>query len=61
MQALNSALELGYVRGVRQALDRIEQGDARYAEFVRLAREQVGKFQFDVLREIIRKGLKGEA
>ena len=61
LQALNSALELGYVRGVRQALDRIEQGDARYAEFVRLAREQVGKFQFDVLREIIRKGLKGEA
>lgn len=61
LQALNSALELGYVRGVRQALDRIEQVDARYVEFVRLAREQVGKFQFDALREIIRKGLRGEA
>ncbi|MDR3412734.1 MAG: response regulator, partial [Formivibrio sp.] len=58
LQALNSVLELGYVRGIREALDRIELLDPRYAEFVRLAREQVSLFQLDALREIIRKGLK---
>ncbi|MBS1155904.1 MAG: hybrid sensor histidine kinase/response regulator [Proteobacteria bacterium] len=56
LQALNSVLELGYVRGIREALDRIEQLDPSYAEFVRLARELVSRFQLDALREIIRKG-----
>lgn len=61
LQAINSALELGYVRGIHQALDRISLLDERYAEFVRLAREQLRMFQLDALREIIRKGLQETA
>jgi len=56
LQALYHALEIGFVRGVHEALDRIAQLDARYAEFVRRARAHARGFQFDALREVIRKG-----
>lgn len=54
---LLDAAGLGYVRGMKQELARLAMLDPRYAEFVAVASEHVKRFEFDALREWIRRGL----
>ena len=55
MAALNELIELGYMRGIRKKLDEIEYHSAAHAEFVRVMRMLAGQFQFDAMKEILRK------
>jgi hypothetical protein len=46
---------LGYLRGILNKLAEIERIDARHGEFVRVLRELARQFQFDAMKEILRK------
>jgi signal transduction histidine kinase/purine-cytosine permease-like protein/ActR/RegA family two-component response regulator len=52
---LDELVNLGYLRGILAKLAEIERLDARHAEFVRVLREQARQFQFDAMKEILRK------
>ena len=53
--ALREAIDLGYMQGILKKLDEIEQRDPVHAEFVRVMRMLAGQFQFDAMKEILRK------
>ncbi len=56
--ALDEQVELGYPRGVHARLDEIEALHPRHAEFVTVMRQLAHRFQFDAMREIVRKHLE---
>ena len=55
LAALDELINLGYLRGMLGKLAEIERLDARHGEFVRVLRELARQFQFDAMKEIIRK------
>ncbi|WP_043421667.1 hybrid sensor histidine kinase/response regulator [Azonexus hydrophilus] len=55
VSALEEAINLGYLRGILTQLAEIEKLDARHGEFVRVLRELARQFQFDAMKEILRK------
>ncbi|HOI53434.1 MAG TPA: ATP-binding protein, partial [Azonexus sp.] len=55
VSALEEAINLGYLRGILNQLAEIEKLDARHGEFVRVLRELARQFQFDAMKEILRK------
>ncbi len=58
---LDEQIQLGYVRGIHTRLDEIAQNDESYADFADVMRQLARQFQFDAMREILRKGLDGES
>lgn len=57
--SLGEQIELGYLRGILNELDLIEQIDNAYADFVENMRELARQFQFGTMSEILREGLNG--
>ncbi|PKO45259.1 MAG: hybrid sensor histidine kinase/response regulator [Betaproteobacteria bacterium HGW-Betaproteobacteria-4] len=55
MAALDELITLGYLRGILNKLAEIERQDASHAEFVRVLRDLARQFQFDAMKEILRK------
>jgi hypothetical protein len=55
LAALESLVDLGYLRGILGKLAEIERLDACHGEFVRVLREQARQFQFDAMKEVLRK------
>lgn len=52
---LDALINLGYLRGILGKLAEIENKDAAHGEFVRVLRDLARQFQFDAMKEIIRK------
>jgi CheY-like chemotaxis protein len=52
---LDEAIDLGYLRGILNKLAEIERLDPKYGEFVRVLRDLARQFQFDAMKEILRK------
>ncbi|HQT25835.1 MAG TPA: response regulator, partial [Burkholderiales bacterium] len=57
--SLGQQVELGYLRGILNELDLIEQIDGAYVEFVDNMRQLARQFQFGTMTEILREGLDG--
>lgn len=57
LQNLDEQIELGYLRGVLTKLDEVAQLDSDYSDFVDVMRQLARQFQFEAMREILRKGL----
>jgi CheY-like chemotaxis protein len=55
MNALDELISLGYVRGILNKLGEIERIDPVHGEFVRILRDLARQFQFDTMKEILRK------
>lgn len=55
MAALDELINLGYLRGILNKLAEIERFDASHGEFVRVLRDLARQFQFDAMKEILRK------
>ena len=55
LAALDELINLGYLRGILAKLAEIERQDASHGEFVRVLRDLGRQFQFDAMKEIIRK------
>jgi CheY-like chemotaxis protein len=55
LAALNELIELGYMRGILNKLEEIEQLSDVHGEFVRVMRTLAGRFQFDAMKEVLRK------
>ena len=55
LAALDELIELGYPRGILDRLADIERQNPAHAEFVRVLRDLARQFQFDAMKEIIRK------
>jgi CheY-like chemotaxis protein len=55
LAALDELITLGYLRGILNKLGEIERLDARHGEFVRVLRDLARQFQFDAMKEILRK------
>ena len=55
LEALVDLINLGYLRGILNKLGEIERQGAAHAEFVRVLRDLARQFQFDAMKEIIRK------
>ena len=55
LSALEEVIQLGYLRGILNQLAEIEQLDPVHGEFVRVLRELARQFQFDAMKEILRK------
>ena len=55
LNALDELINLGYPRGILAKLAEIEQQDPRHGEFTRVLRELARQFQFDAMKEILRK------
>ena len=53
--ALDELIGLGYLRGILNKLGEIERLDTAHAEFVRVLRDLARQFQFDAMKEILRK------
>ena len=53
--ALDELVSLGYVRGILNKLGEIERLDPVHAEFVRVLRDLARQFQFDAMKEVLRK------
>ena len=58
--ALDELISLGYLRGILNKLAEIERMDASHAEFVRILRDLARQFQFDAMKEILRKMRDGD-
>ena len=56
LQALDEQVRLGFPRGILAKLEEVENLDACHGEFVAVMRTLAREFQFDVMREILRKG-----
>lgn len=56
---LREMIDLGYMRGLLDKLDEIEQLDPVHAEFVRVMRMLARRFQFEAMKEILRKSTDG--
>jgi CheY-like chemotaxis protein len=55
LEALVDLINLGYLRGILNKLGEIERQGEAHAEFVRVLRDLARQFQFDAMKEIIRK------
>jgi signal transduction histidine kinase/DNA-binding NarL/FixJ family response regulator len=55
LAALDELINLGYLRGILNKLAEIERLDASHGEFVRVLRDLARQFQFDAMKEILRK------
>ena len=55
LATLDELITLGYLRGILNKLAEIERIDASHGEFVRVLRELARQFQFDAMKEILRK------
>ncbi|MBS1228915.1 MAG: Response regulator receiver:ATP-binding region, ATPase-like:Histidine kinase N-terminal [Proteobacteria bacterium] len=55
LAALDELVSLGYLRGILNKLGEIERESPAHGEFVRVLRELARGFQFDAIKEIIRK------
>lgn len=55
LAALDELITLGYLRGILNKLAEIERLDASHGEFVRVLRDLARQFQFDAMKEILRK------
>ncbi len=55
LAALDELINLGYLRGILNKLGEIERQDAVHGEFVRVLRDLARQFQFEAMKEIIRK------
>jgi CheY-like chemotaxis protein len=55
LAALDELIDLGYLRGILNKLGEIERLDAKHGEFVRVLRDLARQFQFDAMKEILRK------
>jgi CheY-like chemotaxis protein len=55
LAALDELINLGYLRGILNKLAEIERSDPLHGEFVRVLRDLARQFQFDAMKEIIRK------
>ncbi|MDR1936652.1 MAG: response regulator, partial [Candidatus Accumulibacter sp.] len=55
LAALDELADLGYVRGILDTLDEIERADPASGEFVGVLRGLARQFQFDAMKEILRK------
>ncbi|WP_428825169.1 ATP-binding protein [Azonexus sp. IMCC34842] len=55
LAALDEVIGLGYLRGMLNKLAEIEKIDPRHGEFVRVLRDLARQFQFDAMKEILRK------
>ncbi|OYW40032.1 MAG: hybrid sensor histidine kinase/response regulator [Hydrogenophilales bacterium 12-61-10] len=55
LAALNELIDLGYMRGILNKLDEIERLDSVHGEFVRVLRRLAGRFQFEAMKEVLRK------
>lgn len=58
LQALDEQVALGYPRGIQARLDEIVRLDAGCADFAEVMRQLARQFQFETMREIVRKGLE---
>jgi signal transduction histidine kinase/CheY-like chemotaxis protein len=56
LRSLDEQIELGYVRGIHTKLDELTRLDAGYTDFADVMRQLARQFQFDAMREILRKG-----
>jgi signal transduction histidine kinase/CheY-like chemotaxis protein len=52
---LEEAINLGYLRGILEVLESIENLDPRYAEYVGVLRNLAKQFEFDAMTQVIRK------
>ncbi|MDR0576018.1 MAG: response regulator [Candidatus Accumulibacter sp.] len=59
LAALDALIELGYVRGILNKLGEIERAAPESREFARVLRELARQFQFDAMKEILRKARDG--
>ena len=55
LAALEELINLGYLRGILSKLAEIERLDACHGEFVRVLRDLARQFQFDAMKELLRK------
>jgi CheY-like chemotaxis protein len=55
LAALNELIDLGYMRGILNKLDEIEKLGDVHGEFVQVMRTLAGRFQFDAMKEVLRK------
>jgi signal transduction histidine kinase/CheY-like chemotaxis protein/purine-cytosine permease-like protein len=55
LAALDELINLGYLRGILNKLGEIERLAPQHAEFVRVLRELARQFQFDAMKEIMKK------
>ncbi len=55
LAALDEVINLGYLRGILNKLGEIERLGAEHAEFVRVLRELARQFQFDAMKELLKK------
>jgi signal transduction histidine kinase/CheY-like chemotaxis protein/purine-cytosine permease-like protein len=55
LTALDELIVLGYLRGILNKLGEIERLDTAHSEFVRVLRDLARQFQFDAMKEILRK------
>lgn len=55
LAALDELIGLGYLRGILNKLGEIERLDTAHSEFVRVLRDLARQFQFDAMKEILRK------
>ncbi|HNM23639.1 MAG TPA: ATP-binding protein, partial [Rhodocyclaceae bacterium] len=55
LAALEELVDLGYPRGILDRLAAIAAADPRHAEFVRVLADLARQFQFDAMKEILRK------
>jgi len=56
LHALEEQIDLGYVRGILNKLGEIERLASAHGEFAALMRELARQFQFEAMKEILRKG-----
>ena len=59
VRELRELIDLGYLRGILAKLDEIERLDPVHAEFVSVMRTLAARFQFDAMKEILRKNADG--
>ena len=55
LAALDEVIQLGYLRGILNKLAEIERLDPQHGEFVRVLRDLARQFQFDAMKELLRK------
>jgi len=55
LAALDELIGLGYLRGILAKLAEIEKIDPQHGEFVRVLRDLARQFQFDAMKEVLRK------
>ncbi len=60
LAALEQLIDLGYPRGILDRLAEIERQNPAHGEFVRILRDLARQFQFDPMKEIIRKARDAE-